>query len=423
MQEARNWLLPKRTVAVILAGGRGTRLKNLTDNRAKPAVPFGGKFRIIDFTLSNCVNSGIRRIFVMTQYKAHSLLQHLQYGWSYLRSEIGEFVMALPAQQQVDERTWYRGTADAVWQNLEVLRREQPDYVIVLAGDHVYKMDYAAMLSDHVDSGADCTIGCIEVPRLDATAFGVIHIDESRRVTDFLEKPADPPGMPSNPQMALASMGIYVFNADLLFQLLAEEAADPDTAHDFGRDIIPGMLGRYDLLAHSLRDSCVYSEGQTEPYWRDVGTVDAYWASNIDLTSVTPALDLYDTAWPILTYQRQLPPAKFVFDDEERRGRALDSVVSGGCIVSGGSVRQSVLYSQVRVNSFSHLQNAVVLPDNVIGRGARLTNVVVDSHCRIPEGLVVGEDAEEDGRRFYRTNNGVVLITPTMLDALAAEDG
>ena len=418
-EEARYWLLPKQTVAIVLAGGRGSRLMKLTDRRAKPAVPFGGKFRIVDFTLSNCVNSGIRRIYVLTQYKAHSLLRHLQAGWGYMRAEMREFVEAIPAQQRIDETMWYRGTADAIWQNLDILQDQAPEYVVVLAGDHVYKMDYAAMVRDHVESGADATVGCIEVPRMDATAFGVIAINEQSRVTGFLEKPADPPGMPENPDLALASMGIYVFNAQLLYELLSEDANNPNSAHDFGKDIIPSMVrSSREVLAHSLRKSAIYNEGQTEPYWRDVGTVDAYWAANIDLTTVTPELDLYDQQWPIYTHQLQLPSAKFVFDDEERRGQALDSLVSGGCIISGGQVRQSLLFSQVRVNSYSELQNAVVLPECDIGRHARLTNVVVDKRCRIPEGLVVGEDPELDAERFYRTDNGIVLITPDMLARL-----
>ena len=416
--DIRYWQLPKRAVAVILAGGRGSRLKELTDHRAKPAVPFAGKFRIIDFTLSNCVNSGIRRIYVMTQYKAHSLIRHLQRGWSYMRAEMNEFVDIVPAQQRIDEAMWYRGTADAVWQNMDILRSEEPDHIIVLAGDHVYKQDYAAMLHDHVERGADVTVGCVEVPREEATAFGVMHVDDQWRITDFLEKPADPPSIPGKPGVALASMGIYVFNADLLYEQLTRDAADPTSAHDFGRNIIPYLVDRADVMAHNFEESCVFSEGQTEAYWRDAGTIDAYWAANMDLTTVTPQLDLYDTQWPIFTYQEQLPSAKFVFDDDNRRGVAIDSLISGGCIISGGSVHDSLLFSQVRVNSFSELNGAVVLPESDIGRNARLTNVVIDKRCKIPEGLVVGEDPEDDARRFGRTAKGVVLITRDMLARL-----
>ena len=416
--DIRYWQLPKRAVAVILAGGRGSRLKELTDHRAKPAVPFAGKFRIIDFTLSNCVNSGIRRIYVMTQYKAHSLIRHLQRGWSYMRAEMNEFVDVVPAQQRIDEAMWYRGTADAVWQNLDILRSEGPDHIVVLAGDHVYKQNYAAMLHDHVERGADVTVGCVEVPREEATAFGVMHVDDQWRITDFLEKPADPPSIPGRPDVALASMGIYIFNAELLYEQLTRDAADPTSAHDFGRNIIPYLVDRADVLAHNFEESCVFSEGQSEAYWRDAGTIDSYWAANMDLTTVTPQLDLYDTQWPIFTYQEQLPSAKFVFDDDERRGLAIDSLISGGCIISGGSVHDSLLFSQVRVNSFSELHGAVVLPECDIGRNARLRNVVIDKRCTIPEGLVVGEDPEEDARRFNRTAKGVVLITRDMLARL-----
>ena len=414
----RYWLLPKRTVALVLAGGRGSRLRQLTDHRAKPAVPFGGKFRIVDFALSNCVNAQMRRIYVLTQYKSHSLLRHLERGWGWMRAEMGEFVHAIPAQQRVDESMWYRGTADAVWQNQDIVQRDNPDWVLVLAGDHIYKMDYAAMLIEHVESGADVTVGCIEVPRMEATAFGVIAMDETKRVTGFLEKPADPPSIPGDPDHALASMGIYIFNANLMYEQLTRDSEDLESAHDFGKNIIPHMVSRYDVRAHSLRDSCIYNETQSEAYWRDAGTIDAFWAANLDLTTVTPALDLYDENWPIYTYQEQLPPAKFVFDDDDRRGEAIDSLVSGGCIISGGMVRQSLLFSQVRVNSFSQLSEAVVLPQCEIGRHARLSKVVVDKACQIPEGMVVGEDPEDDARRFNRTESGIVLITRDMLAQL-----
>lgn len=410
--------LPRRSVAIVLAGGRGSRLKQLTDRRAKPAVPFGGKYRIVDFALSNCINSGIRRIYVMTQYKSHSLLRHLQRGWGYLRGEMNEFVDLLPAQQRVDESMWYRGTADAVWQNLDILRAEGPEYVVILAGDHVYRMDYAAMLEDHVTRGADVTVGCVEVPRMEATGFGVMAIDDAHNITAFLEKPADPPGMPGRPDRALASMGIYVFNADFLYDILSADAGTDGSSHDFGKDIIPSLLGRARVCAHPLSRSAIYTEGQDEAYWRDVGTIDAYWEANIDLTTITPALDLYDSFWPIYTYQQQLPPAKFVFDQDDRRGMAVDSTVSGGCIVSGATVRNSLLFSQVRVNSYARLDGAVVLPRCNIGRSARLTNVVIDTGCDIPENFVVGEDPAADAARFERTEKGITLITRSMLDAL-----
>ncbi|MEO3434164.1 glucose-1-phosphate adenylyltransferase [Inquilinus sp. CAU 1745] len=411
--------LPRRAIALVLAGGRGSRLHQLTDRRAKPAVHFGGKFRIIDFALSNCINSGFRRIYVLTQYKSHSLLRHLQRGWSHFRAEMNEFVDLLPAQQRIDETMWYRGTADAVRQNVDIFRAEDPDHVIVLAGDHVYKMDYGAMLEDHVTSGAEVTVGCVEVPRMEATGFGVMAMGEARRVTGFLEKPADPPGMPGKPDVALASMGIYIFNAKFLYELLAQDAASGESSHDFGKDIIPYLVANgHKVLAHSLTQSGIVGEGQTEPYWRDAGTIDSYWEANIDLTTVTPALDLYDEMWPVYTYQAQLPPAKFVWDEGDRRGAALDSIVSGGCVVSGGIVSQSLLFSQVRVNSYARLDGAVVLPRSDIGRHARLSRVIVDSGCQIPEGMVVGEDPEEDARRFHRSPDGVVLITRDMLEAL-----
>lgn len=411
--------LPRRAIALVLAGGRGSRLHQLTDRRAKPAVHFGGKYRIIDFALSNCINSGFRRIYVLTQYKSHSLLRHLQRGWSHFRAEMNEFVDLLPAQQRIDETMWYRGTADAVRQNVDIFKAEDPDHVIVLAGDHVYKMDYGAMLEDHVTSGAEVTVGCVEVPRMEATGFGVMAMDEARRVTGFLEKPADPPGMPGKPDIALASMGIYIFNAKFLYELLAQDAASGESSHDFGKDIIPYLVANgHKVLAHSLTQSGIVGEGQTEPYWRDAGTIDSYWEANIDLTSVTPALDLYDELWPVYTYQAQLPAAKFVWDEGDRRGAALDSIVSGGCVVSGGIVARSLLFSQVRVNSYARLDGAVVLPRGDIGRHARLSRVIVDSGCRIPEGMVVGEDPEADARRFHRSPDGIVLITRDMLEAL-----
>lgn len=414
---ARNFDLPKRAVALVLAGGRGSRLKNLTDRRAKPGVYFGGKFRIIDFALSNCLNSGIRRIGVITQYKSHSLMRHLQRGWAFLKPEINEFVDLLPAQQRVDEESWYRGTADAVYQNQDIIASYKADYVVVLAGDHVYKMNYALMLADHVEQGRDCTVGCIEVPREEASAFGVMHIDEQRQILDFVEKPADPPAMPGKPDRALASMGIYIFNARYLFKELERDMADPDSSHDFGKDIIPRAVANGNAVAHPFDMSCVGALHGEEPYWRDVGTLDAYWDANIDLTATVPKLDLYDTKWPIWTYQPQLPPAKFVHDMGDRRGTAIESLVSGGCIVSG-EVRRTVLYSGVRVHSHAKVLLSVLLPDVQVGRGARLTKVIIDRGCHVPDGMVIGEDPEADARRFLRSEGGVVLVTRDMLAAL-----
>jgi glucose-1-phosphate adenylyltransferase len=411
--------LSRRTLALVLAGGRGSRLKQLTDRRAKPAVHFGGKFRIIDFALSNCLNSGMRRIAVVTQYKSHSLLRHLQRGWSFLRNEMNEFVDLLPAQQRLDEEHWYRGTADAVYQNLDIIRNSTPpEYVVVLAGDHIYKMDYSLMLDDHVKQGKGVTVGCIEVPRHEAVGFGVMAVDAQRNITSFVEKPADPPPMPGRPDLSLASMGIYVFSADYLFRMLEEDILDPQSSHDFGKDIIPRAVAEGQAVAHPFSMSCIANPPHTTHYWRDVGTVDAFWAANLDLASTEPELNMYDREWPIWTYQEQLPPAKFVHDLDGRRGMAVNSLVSGGCIVSGSQVTNSVLFSNVLVRSFSLINQAVVLPDVDIGRNCRLSRVVVDRRCKIPEGLVVGEDAELDAERFYRTENGVVLITREMLNKL-----
>ena len=409
--------LPKRAVALVLAGGRGSRLKNLTDNRAKPAVYFGGKFRIVDFALSNCLNSGIRRIGVITQYKSHSLLRHLQRGWAFLRPEMNEFVDLLPAQQRVDEESWYRGTADAVYQNQDILAAYGADYVVVLAGDHVYKMNYAVMLADHVAMGRECTVGCIEVNRTDAKAFGVMAVDERRNITAFVEKPADPPAIPGKPDRALASMGIYIFNARYLYRELERDIADSNSSHDFGKDIIPRAVKMGKAAAHPFELSCVGKRLGCEPYWRDVGTIDAYWDSNIDLTATDPLLNLYDTRWPIWTYQPQLPPAKFVHNTDDRRGMAIESLVSGGCIVSG-SVFRSVLFSQVRVHSHSSVNWSVLLPGVTVGRGTRLNRTIVDRGCQIPDGLVIGENAQDDARRFYRTDNGVTLVTREMIEAV-----
>ena len=411
--------LARRALALVLAGGRGSRLRQLTDRRAKPAVFFGGKFRIIDFALSNCLNSGVRRIGVLTQYKAHSLLRHLQMGWSFLRPEMNEFLDLLPAQQRIDEASWYRGTADAVFQNFDILRAANPQYFVVLAGDHVYKMDYSNMLADHVDKGAGCTVACVEVPLAEAAGFGVMTVDPSMRIVDFAEKPRTPRGMPDKPDRALASMGIYIFDADFLYAELQRDHGDPASSHDFGADVIPSLVGRGLAVAHSFEESCVKTTPEAESYWRDVGTIDAYWAANLDLVSPVPSLDIYDPDWPIWTYQEQHPPAKFVFDDDDRRGMAVDSMVSGGCIISGATVRRSLLFSKCRVESHARTLEAVLLPDVHVGPHSRLTKVVVDRGCRLPDGLVIGEDPERDARLFYRSDGGVTLVSADMLAALA----
>ncbi len=404
--------LTRRTVAVIMAGGRGARLQDLTENRAKPATPFGGKFRIIDFVLSNCVNSGIRQISVLTQYKAHSLIKHLQRGWSYLRGELGEFVQIIPAQQQIGEM-WYRGTADAVFQNIDVLLESNPSYVLVLAGDHIYKMDYGPMLAYHAQQQADITVGVISVPVADATGFGVMTVDDHDRIVRFNEKPARPEPMPGDPERALASMGIYVFDADFLRERLAADAEDTTSAHDFGKNIIPGVIDQHNVFAYAFRDV----KTQAQSYWRDVGTVDAFFQANLELTAAMPELNLYDRTWPIWTYQEQLPPAKFVYDDEGCRGTAIDSLVSGGCVVSGAEVRHSVLFSNVVVHRFGKLQNCVVLPGAVIGEHCRIRRAVIDENCRVPAGTVIGEDPAADAELFYVTDDGVVLVCPHMLMA------
>ena len=411
-------MLVRRSIALVLAGGRGSRLKQLTDKRAKPAVYFGGKFRIVDFALSNCVNSGIRRIGVITQYKSHSLLRHLQRGWSFLRAELNEMVDLLPAQQRVNEEHWYRGTADAIYQNLDIIQSNKPEYIVVLAGDHVYKMDYSVMLQDHAMSGAGCTVGCIEVPREEASAFGVMAVDTERRITDFVEKPEHPPTLPGSDTISLASMGIYIFNADYLYQLLEADLADPTSSHDFGKDVIPCVVREGRAVAHPFSMSCVSSSPDATPYWRDVGTIDAFWEANLDLASVTPELDIYDTEWPIWTSQRQLPPAKFVQDADGKHGLTINTMVSGGCIVSGSVVSNSVLFSNVRVESFCQVDQAVLLPEVTVGRHCRLKRVVVDRGCTLPDGLVIGENAALDAQRFERSPGGVVLVTSDMINRL-----
>ena len=410
--------LTRRAMALVLAGGRGSRLKELTDTRSKPAVYFGGKFRIVDFSLSNCVNSNLRRIGVVTQYKSHSLLRHVQRGWGFMKAEMNEFIDLLPAQQRLDDENWYRGTADAVYQNIDIIESNGPKYIVILAGDHIYKMDYGRMLAYHVAKGAECTVGCIEVPLAEATAFGVMAVDHAGQITDFVEKPANPPPMPGRPDMALASMGVYVFNAQYLYDELQRDIADPNSAHDFGRDIIPAAVRNGVACAQSFSHSCVMSEGDESPYWRDVGTIDAYWDANIDLTATKPQLSLYDTDWPIWTWQEQLPPAKFVHNEPGRRGQAAESMVSGGCIVSG-ALNRSLLFSRCRVHSHSTVDWSVLLPHVEVGRHVRLNRVVVDRGCRLPDGLVVGEDPVADALRFRRTDSGITLITQSMLDRLA----
>ncbi len=403
--------LTKDTLALIMAGGRGSRLAGLTISHAKPAVPFGGKFRIIDFPLSNCINSGIRRISVLTQYKAHSLLRHLQMGWGFLRGEFGEFVELVPAQQRVDESSWYAGTADAVFQNLDIIRAHAPKYVLILAGDHIYKMDYGRMLAQHVASNAQITVGCIEVPCEEARAFGVMSVDEDLRICSFVEKPDQPESMSGKPGIALASMGIYVFDTLFLLEQLARDAAQKDSAHDFGRNIIPGAIGANRVFAHPFRDATT----QQQAYWRDVGTVDAYWQANMELTNVMPALNLYDSDWPIWTYQAQVAPAKFVVDADEQRGMAVDSLVAGGCIVSGASIRNSVLFSSVRVEASSRVEESLLLPSVVVGRRCRIRRAVIVEGCQLPEGTVIGEDLERDRRLYHVTEGGIVLVTPESL--------
>lgn len=411
--------LAQETMAFVLAGGRGSRLYELTDRRAKPAMYFGGKSRIIDFPLSNAVNSGIRRIGVATQYKAHSLIRHLQRGWSFFRAERNESLDILPASQQMNDENWYKGTADAVAQNKDIIEGYGPKYIVILAGDHIYKQDYSLMIKHHVESGADVTVGCIEVPRMEATAFGVMKVDREDRILDFVEKPKDPPAMPNDPDQALASMGIYVFETEYLFKVMAECAAEPGYNHDFGGDIIPKIVREGKAIAHPFSRSCVRTDNEEGSYWRDVGTVDAFWQANIDLTDFDPDLDLYDTEWPIWTYSELTPPAKFIHNEEGRRGFAVSSMVSGGCIISGSQLERCFLFTGVRTHSYSELKGVVAMPYVEINRNARLRNVVIDRGVIIPQGLVVGEDPEHDAMRFRRSDNGICLITQPMIDNLA----
>ena len=419
MDHRKGQPLARDAMAYVLAGGRGSRLFEMTDTRAKPAVYFGGKSRIIDFALSNAINSGIRRIGVATQYKAHSLIRHLQRGWNFLRPERNESFDILPASQRVSETQWYEGTADAVFQNIDIIASHGVEFMVILAGDHIYKMDYEIMLQQHCDSGADVTVACMEVPRMEAVGFGVMHVDEHDRIVDFVEKPADPPAIPGNPDIALASLGIYVFNTRFLIEELRRDAADPASSRDFGKDIIPHLVAHGKAQAHRFGMSCVRSAAETGSYWRDAGTVDAYWEANIDLTDVVPQLDLYDRGWPLWTYSEITPPAKFVHDIDGRRGSAVASLVAGDCIVSGSSIHRSLLSTGTRTHSFAMLDEAVVLPHCHIGRGSRLTRVVIDRGVKIPDGLVVGDDPVLDASRFRRTDKGVCLITQPMIDRLA----
>ena len=410
--------LAQQSMAFVLAGGRGSRLHELTDRRAKPAMFFAGKSRIIDFPLSNAVNSGIRRIGVATQYKAHSLIRHLQRGWSFFRAERNESLDILPASQQLNNENWYKGTADAVSQNAEIVRSYGPKYIVILAGDHIYKQDYAVMVAHHVDSGADVTVGCIEVPRMEATGFGVMKVDTEDRILEFVEKPTDPPAMPGRPDMALASMGIYVFETEYLLDLFDEVRGDPDYGHDFGGDLIPMIVKEGKAVAHPFSRSCIRSSMEEKAYWRDVGTVDAFWQANIDLTDFRPELDLYDRSWPIWTYSELTPPAKFIHNEDGRRGHAISSIVSGGCIISGSSLERCLMFTGVRTHSYSQLEGVVAMPYVEINRNARLRDAVIDRGVVIPKGLVVGEDAELDARRFRRTEGGVCLITQPMINRL-----
>ena len=410
--------LANQSMAFILAGGKGSRLQELTEKRSKPAMYFGGKTRIIDFALSNAVNSGMRRIGVATQYKAHSLIRHLQRGWSFFREERNEYLDILPASQRMNDEAWYKGTSDAIYQNIDILESYGPKYMVILAGDHIYKQDYALMVRQHVESGADVTVGSIEVPIEEATAFGVMKVDENDRILDFVEKPANPPAMPGDPTRALASMGIYVFESSFLYDILREEANNPDTNHDFGKDIIPKLVKQGKAVAHPFSRSCVRSGLEQKPYWRDVGTIDAFWEANIDLTDFIPELDIYDTNWPIWTHQELQPPAKFIHDEEGRRGQAVSSMVSGGCIISGSSLNRCLLFTGVKAHSYSKLSGVVALPHVEINRKAQLKNVVIDRDVKIPAGLVVGEDPKLDAKRFRRTDKGICLITQSMIDKL-----
>ncbi len=401
--------LTRKTLVLVLAGGSGSRLKGLTKWRAKPAVPFGGKYRIIDFALSNCVNSGLRRIGVLTQYKSHSLIRHLQRAWGFMRAEIGEFVEIIPAQQRLDNH-WYRGTADALYQNLDIIRRHAPDHIIILGGDHIYAMDYSKMLYQHVISGSNLTVGCIEVSREEASGFGVMSIDEDHRINNFTEKPENPEAIPDKPGKALASMGIYIFSTSHLYASLVADSENDNSSHDFGKDIVPKCISSCNAYAYPFNNK----DGSTA-YWRDVGTLDSYWAANMELCSVEPQLNLYSRDWPIWTYQTQHPPAKFIFDGENTQGKAIDSLVSGGCIISGARVKRSVIFFATQIERGSVIKDSVILPKVSIGDNCRITRAVIDKACIIEDGTVIGEDLELDRKRFHVTEGGIVLVTPEML--------
>lgn len=410
--------LDRSTYAVVLAGGRGSRLRELTDWRAKPAMPFGGQMKIIDFTLSNCINSGVRRIGVLTQYKAQSLIRHITRGWGFLDARLGEFIDVVPAQQRVDQ-SWYSGTANAVWQNLDMLREAEPRRVLVLAGDHVYKMDYSRMLADHVDGGHEVTIACMEVPLKEACAYGVLTTTPEGLVTSFAEKPAIPAPSRDGSEVALVSMGIYVFESSALYAELQRDAADPHSKHDFGHDLLPRLVAQGRVRTHPFAHSCVNMvEGR--PYWRDVGTLDAYWEANMDLVKPQPELNLYDELWPIRSLNSPLAPAKFVFDAEGRRGTAIDSLVSSGCIVSGAGVRRSVLFTNTRVEEGSHVEDSLLLQGATVGKGSVVQRAIIDKGCRLPDHFTVGVEAEHDRARFTVTERGVVLVTQAMLDRIGS---
>ena len=400
----------ENTLAIILAGGSGSRLKSLTQWHSKPAIPFGGKFRTIDFPLSNCLNSDIRKICILTQYKSHSLNAHIQKGWSFLRPELGEYIECIPAQQRIKD-SWYQGTADAVHQNLDIIREQKPNYVVVLAGDHVYKMDYREMLLDHINKHADMTVACLEVPKAEASQFGVMTIDKQNLITRFSEKPIDPETIPGNPGVAMVSMGIYVFNTQFLYEMLQADSKNELSCHDFGKDIIPACMGKARISAFPFKDANTGKQG----YWRDVGTIDSYYEANMDLVKVTPKLNLYDDDWPIWTYQEQLPPAKFIFNDEHRRGMAVDSLVSGGCIISGALVERSLLSNKARVNSYSHVSDSILLPDVEIGRNCIIQHCIIDQGCKIPSGTCIGVNRSSDAERFHISPSGVVLVSRKML--------
>ena len=411
--------LTRKTLVLILAGGEGSRLQSLTDWRAKPAVPFGGKYRIIDFTLSNCINSGLRRIGVLTQYKSHSLIRHLQRAWGFMRNEIDEFVEILPAQQRTSKKHWYQGTADALYQNIDIIQRHQSDTVIVLGGDHIYSMDYSDMLLHHMINKADFTVGCIEIPIEKAKDFGVMSINEDMSINKFTEKPSKPEAIPGHPDLALVSMGIYIFSTQSLCKLLRDDAENKDSSHDFGKDIVPRNIDQCHAIAYRFRD-----HNDKPGYWRDVGSIDSYWEANMDLCAIDPELNLYDRDWPIWTYQTQHPPAKFIFDEDSRRGEAIDSLISAGCILSGALVKRSIIFFATRIGNYSNVKDSVVLPKVTIGDNCHITKAIIDKGCHIEDGTIIGKDLEQDKKRFYVTDSGIVLVTMEMLgqDMYTAKD-